>query len=370
MPNQAGAAVSARPHSEPVDDKPRTLRRLVNEALAHADADLFLASRGAVGDLQALVSQCCHLAFVGDDLAARKAIHRVLHDLYGLHLCKPRSGLSANQYSIELLRVRRAIESSWMDWELARVGVIPAEVEPETIGEAIKSLWKGHVGHDHAVFDFMKNEASRPQIIKYFTTDYALNMRFYDLIVLSLVGIDEDVRTEVARNFWDEMGQGNPARAHVRLYRDLLDYLGILDGPEQFVDMLGWEGLSGYNLLLYFAFNRREYFHSIGALAITELSDPDQYVKLLAGCRRVGIGADRPSVLDYYSGHVEVDALHGDGWIDNVIVPVLRRHPGEAKAVLEGAVMRLNSSKAYWDWQLAEMKSVMSTARVALATVT
>ncbi|NVN10372.1 iron-containing redox enzyme family protein [Nguyenibacter vanlangensis] len=277
--------------------------------------------------------------------------------------------MTANQYSIELLRVRCAIEKAWMDWEVSRVGKLPSNVSPENIGAAIKTLWREHAGHNHAVFDFMKTEATRQQIIKYFTTDYALNMRFYDLIVLSLVGIDEDVRMEVAHNFWDEMGQGNPARTHVRLYRDLLEHLDIQDTPEAFVDALGWAGLSGYNLLLYFAFNRREYFRSIGALAITELSDPEQYAKLLAGCRRVGIGTDRPSVLDYYSEHVEVDALHGDGWIDNVIVPILKRYPGEARAVLEGAAMRLNSSQAYWDWQLAEMKALSARKRAALAPI-
>lgn len=369
MLTHAGGVAPARPNTLTADDTPQTLHRLVKDALSNNKADTFLASRGASGQLEALVQRCCDMAFAGSDLAARKTVHRVLHDLYGLHLSRPHPGLTDNQYSIELLRARRAIEASWMDWELAQAGPIPANVEPESIGDAIKSLWRGHSGYNHAVFDFMKTDASRPQIIKYFTTDYALNMRFYDLIVISLVGIDEDVRMEVAHNFWDEMGQGNPARTHVRLYRDLLDYLQIEDSPEQFVDALGWEGLSGYNLLLYFAFNRREYFRSIGALAITELSDPEQYAKLLAGCHRVGIGSDRPSVLDYYSEHVEVDALHGDGWINNVIVPVLRRYPGEAQSVLEGAAMRLNSSKAYWDWQLAEMKAVKAAPKVALATV-
>lgn len=369
MLTHAGGAAFARPEINIADDTPQVLRRLVNDALSNDNADTFLVSRGASGQLEALAQQCCNLAFAEGDLVSRKTVHRVLHDLYGLHLSRPHPGLTDNQYSIELLRARRAIEASWMEWELGQVGPIPTNVEPEAIGDAIKFLWKNHSGYNHAVFDFMKTDASRPQIIKYFTTDYALNMRFYDLIVLSLVGIDEDVRMEVAHNFWDEMGQGNPARTHVRLYRDLLEYLQIEDAPEKFVDALGWEGLSGYNLLLYFTFNRREYFRSIGALAITELSDPEQYAKLLSGCRRVGIGNDQPSILDYYSEHVEVDALHGDGWIDNVIVPVLRRYPGEARSVLEGAAMRLNSSKAYWDWQLAEMKAIKPVTSVALAAV-
>ncbi|MBM9400849.1 iron-containing redox enzyme family protein [Gluconacetobacter azotocaptans] len=344
-------------------------RSLATAALLHPNADIYLSSGGLDADLQENTRLSCELAFREGDPESRRVVHRVLHDLYDLQLCKPRPGLTANQHSIELLRVRRQIETSWMGWEVSRLGALPTNVSAEDIGDAIKTLWRKHPGHNHAVFDFMNAEASKDQIVKYFTTDYALNMRFYDLITLSLVGIDEDVRMEVAHNFWDEMGQGDPTRTHVRLYRDLLEYLRIEDTPEAFVDALGWEGLSGYNLLLYFAFNRREYFRSIGALAITELSDPEQYAKLLKGCRRVRIGNDRPSVLDYYSEHVEVDALHGDGWIDNVIVPILRRYPQEARAVLEGAMMRLNSSKAYWDWQLAEMKAVAPAQRPPLVVV-
>ncbi|MBB2156541.1 iron-containing redox enzyme family protein [Gluconacetobacter diazotrophicus] len=369
MPTHSAGVADVRSPIHLAPNAAKTFHDLSSLALERDDADRWLAEGPRADDLRHAARQVCALAFSGDHPDARRDVHHVLHRLYDLHLARPVPGMTRNQESVELLRLRKQIEQAWQAWEHNRIGDVPENLTPDAIGGAIKAMWRQHAGHNHPVFEFMRTEADRAQIIKYFTTDYALNMRFYDLIVLSLLGIDEDVRMEVAGNFWDEMGQGNAARTHVRLYRDLLDYLGIEDNPAAFVDALGWEGLGGYNLLLYFALNRREYFRSIGALAITELSDPDQYAKLIEGCRRVGIGTDRPSVLDYYSEHVEVDALHGDGWIDNVIVPVLRRYPDQARAVLEGAAMRLNTSKDYWDWQLAEMRLLGKSAPDAVATL-
>lgn len=333
---------------------------LTEDALQAPDADVFLQDSGRVEDLESCTSGLIRQAFEEGDIVARRAAHAFLKRCYDLHIQKPVPPLTGNQNSVELLKVRKRVEAAWMAWEKRRIPAVSRHVTYENIADEIKRLWRTHSGYNHEIFAFMKTDANRDQIVKYFTTDYALNMCFYDLIVLSLVGIEEDVRPEVSHNFWDEMGQGNFKRTHVQLYRNLLNYLGVNDKPETFVAALGWEGLSGYNQLLRFALTRQDYFRSIGALAITELSDPEQYAKLIHGCHRVGIGADNPGVLDYYSEHVEVDALHGDGWIDNVIVPILRRYPEQADAIIEGAVMRLNASKDYWDWQFAEMKK-MST---------
>ena len=52
---------------------------------------------------------------------------------------------------------------------------------------------------------------------------------------------------------------------------------------------------------------------------MTELLDPPQYEKLVAGCRRIGL-SDRD--VHYYAEHITVDIGHADGWLNNVIVPI------------------------------------------------
>ncbi len=57
---------------------------------------------------------------------------------------------------------------------------------------------------------------------------------------------------------------------------------------------------------------------------MTELLDPPQYEKLVAGCRRIGL-SDRD--VHYYAEHITVDIGHADGWLNNVIVPIGKKHP-------------------------------------------
>ncbi len=140
--------------------------------------------------------------------------------------------------------------------------------------------------------------------------------------------------------------------------RTSLTTVGSTGQREDYLALLGWEGIAGYNLLMHLALVRRQQYRYMGALAITELSDPAQYEKLLRGCVRTGIGTDLAGVLDYYQDHVTIDALHGDGWIENVIEPAIRLHPSYASEVMEGAILRMNSTKRYWDWLLNQMKSM------------
>ncbi len=90
-------------------------------------------------------------------------------------------------------------------------------------------------------------------------------------------------------------------------------------------------------------------------MAATELLDPPQYSKLIQGCRRVGL-----PVPEYYSEHVEIDVVHGSGWLDNVIAPLARSNPRAARHILEGVALRLESCRDYYDTLLRKLQSIGS----------
>lgn len=76
-------------------------------------------------------------------------------------------------------------------------------------------------------------------------------------------------------------------------------------------------GLAGYNAFMLGGVNRQHYYKSLGVMAMTELLDPPQYEKLVAGCRRIGL-SERD--VHYYAEHITVDIGHADGWLNNVII--------------------------------------------------
>jgi hypothetical protein len=307
-------------------------------------------------DLLEKASHVARLAFVHSDEAALIDVHDALRRLYDIELSPAHSPEAEHQFDPMLVAVRAELEQSWIAHELKDIS--PPSLRPGEVASVIRKTWSEHASFNHEIFGFMEHHASREQILLYFRCDYALNMRFYDLIALACVAVGEEAKTEVVANLWDEVGRGNPAKSHVRLYQAVLDYIGSTGQRDDHLALLGWEGIAGYNLLMHLALARRQRYRYIGALAITELSDPDQYGKLLRGCVRTGIGTDQPGVLDYYEDHVTIDALHGDGWIENVIEPAVRLRPAYAVEVMEGAIVRMNSTKRYWDWLLKQMKSM------------
>jgi hypothetical protein len=290
------------------------------------------------------------------DEAALHQIHRALFLLYDLHVADAGSPRAEHQFDPLLTRLRREIERRWLDTDISRFAHVPRPADSDELVAALKRLWSEHPASCHPLFDFLEKEASKEQIIAFFTSDSALNIRFFDLLLFSMVGSRIEVRKELAQNFWDESGRGEPARSHVTLFRRLLDSVGVGQAVDNHAAKLDWQGLAGYNLFMLTALNRRHYFKLLGILAMTELLDPPQYEKLARGCRRVGLGT--ANELEYYDEHVTIDVVHGEGWLMNVIVPIVEQTPSASADILVGARLRLQSCAGYYDALYAKLNAL------------
>jgi hypothetical protein len=300
-------------------------------------------------------------AFGGGDPSARFEVHRALYVLYEDWLRPVGAGGGLNQFNPFLITLRNKLERRWEKFELDRIALKPEDVpaNPDAFREFFVATCWGHKMIGHRLFEYLGAEASRGELINFFLNDGAVIVRFCDLVAMSLVGVDNVVRPELATNFWDEMGQGKFQERHVELYRDLLAYSGAnlpSDdlSADHFVDRLDWSGLAGYNLYLFLCLHRRNQFRSLGALGAAEMTDPPQYERVLTGCRRVGLNdEDR---LAYYAGHQEMDVTHGDDWLENVLLPLVRKYPKKRHEIVVGALMRMNVTLDYYDNLLAGLR--------------
>lgn len=281
------------------------------------------------------------------DEQALEEVHGALFALYDLHTCDGTEPRAINQFNPTLTQVRRHIERAWLDSEGRRLAVAaPAAPDGRSIVEAIKRMWSQHAVVSHRLFDFLEKEASREQIVAFFRSDSALNLRFFDLLLYAMIGARSEARTELAQNLWDEAGRGDAAQSHVNLFQHLLNVVGVGPADDNHASVLGWEGLAGHNQFMLACVNRAHYFKLLGVMAITELLDPAQYEKLVNGCKRVGLGSE--SELSYYDEHITIDVVHGDGWLTNVITPIVDQSPAIAGDILFGAAWRLSSCDAYY----------------------
>ncbi|MDO5101934.1 MAG: iron-containing redox enzyme family protein [Lautropia sp.] len=296
--------------------------------------------------------------FSRNDLSKRAEFHRSLLKLYDMHVSLPSSGGGGNnfQFDVFLIHVKNRLEDEWLRFErrcfldfMERLGGEKGEGVVDLIGR----MWLTHPSSRHPLFSYLEREADIEKMCEFFVSDSPLNVRFYDLIVLSMVGAPEDVRVELAGNFWDESGRGDAGSSHVSLFKALLDKLGIERAADEHASLLSLEGMEGYNLFMMTALNRRLYYMLLGVMAITELMDPSQYERLVNGCRRLGLSDE--DIL-YYSEHVTIDVVHGEGWLKNVIFPIVSRCPSAAGDVLFGAYLRLKTCQSYYDALLFRLK--------------
>ncbi len=74
------------------------------------------------------------------------------------------------------------------------------------IVDELRALCQQHPASHHPLFDFLASEASAAQIDYFFKSDSALNLLFFDLVAMGLVGSLPETRAEIAQNLWDEIG--------------------------------------------------------------------------------------------------------------------------------------------------------------------
>ena len=146
-------------------------------------------------------------------------------------------------------------------------------------------------------------------------------------------------KLEIARNYWDEMGRGNPKGMH----GPMLDVTAQSLGLEPLVETTVWESLALANTMAGLAANRRYAYQSIGALGAIEQTAPGRAALVAKGLKRLGV---RAANRHYFDLHSVLDIKHSAAWNAEAIHPLVASNPAVAPAIAEGALMRLECGAA------------------------
>ena len=157
---------------------------------------------------------------------------------------------------------------------------------------------------------------------------------FDDLVALCQVGLDGVAKMEMARNYWDEMGDGNPADVHTDLHRQMASALQI---PEIARELLPEPALARSALGGLLATNRWLQPEMIGALGLIELQAGPRCRLVLEGFNRLGLPAEAGT---FYAVHADVDPRHGQDWLEHVIAPLASESPDWGERMVRGAAWR------------------------------
>lgn len=193
---------------------------------------------------------------------------------------------------------------------------------------------KGPGQHDR-LFPWLAEEADRNDLRWFLSQEAAGEAGFDDLVAMTQVKLPPRAKLEMARNYWDEMGRGNAKGMHGPMLGQLVDVLQLDTRIEHTV----WESLALANAMTAMASSRHYAWHSVGALGVIELTAPDRSAYTAQGLRRIGLsGSERR----YFDLHAVLDIKHSRDWNDEAIRPLIAEDPRRAKAMAEGALIRLH----------------------------
>jgi heme oxygenase-like protein len=192
------------------------------------------------------------------------------------------------------------------------------------------------------LFPWLAEESSMDQMKWFLTQEVAGEAGFEDLTALTQLKLPVRPKLELARNYWDEMGRGNPMAMHGPLLAALAEHLGLNPLP----DTTTTESLALANTMAGLAANRRYAYHSVGALGVIEMTAPARSSATSAGLKRLGVKAGN---RHYFALHAVLDIKHSMAWNSEAIKPLVSDLPEAATAIAEGALMRLECGARCFD---------------------
>jgi len=197
-----------------------------------------------------------------------------------------------------------------------------------------EALKENGPGQGDPLFPWLAEEATLAQMSWFLEQEAAGEAGFDDLVALTQIKLPTQPKLELARNYWDEMGRGNPKGMHGPILDVLIETLGLK--PQ--IDTTVWESLALANAMTAMATTRRYAWHSVGALGVIELTAPGRSAATAAGLRRLGF-SDRER--RYFDLHAMLDIKHSEDWNREALRPLVEEEPRRAAAIAEGALMRL-----------------------------
>ncbi len=206
--------------------------------------------------------------------------------------------------------------------------------DPDGFIAWFENLERSGPGQHDPLFDWLAEAASLDELRWFLTQEAAGEAGFDDLVAMTQVKLPDRAKLELARNYWDEMGQGRMQAMHGPMLAGLTRALEI----DPRIETTCWESLALANAMTAMAATRRYAWHSVGALGVIELTAPGRSAKVAQGLKRLGrTAAERR----YFDLHAVLDVKHSEAWLAEAVRPLVTEEPRRARAIAEGALMRL-----------------------------
>jgi hypothetical protein len=243
----------------------------------------------------------------------------------------------------EILRLA-AVEEAFIEGARDSIAPLADDVpsDPDGFVAWFESLRETGPGQGDILFPWLATTASRAQMQWFLSQEVAGEAGFEDLLAVTQVKMPTLAKLEMARNFWDEMGHGRLKGMHGPMLDKLAKFFEL--NPTRVGTVA--ESLALGNLMIGLAANRHYGFHSVGALGAIELTAPTRAGFVAEGLKRLGVPAKESH---YFILHAVLDVKHSESWNREVLHTLVAEDRRRARAIAEGALLRLWCGRRCFD---------------------
>jgi hypothetical protein len=232
-----------------------------------------------------------------------------------------------------------------LTWDLEQSWLAELELldDPLLAGDVVAGM-RALAARDRLpeAYTWLANDATWPEAVRFLALEGGPDGGFDDLVALCQVGLSGEPKLELARNYWDELGNGALPAVHTVLHDRLVAAIDMPRVPlaEQPVEALERAALGGL-----LSTNHWLQPEMLGALGLIELQAGPRCRKVLQAFDRLGAPTE---AYPFYVEHAEVDPRHGKDWMDNAVVPAVEAHPEWGARILRGALWRSRVNAAFF----------------------
>ncbi|NMA78586.1 MAG: iron-containing redox enzyme family protein [Actinomycetales bacterium] len=250
------------------------------------------------------------------------------------------------EWDPQLIALRRRLED---DLEQQLRDRAPEPPAPGAFAEDFFAFIAGHDGPSAAAH--LHRTATKEQALEFLRHKSIYTLKESDHTTWTIPRLSYPVKAAVVELQYDEYGGGNPHRLHANLFAKGLAASGLDAEYGAYIDEAPLEVLVQNNVMSLLGLNRRLRAASLGFLAAFEATSSAPSRKIARGLQRLDFPAE---MIEYYTEHVEADAVHEQLAVRTVCGALLEEEPEQYENVYFGAWACLHVEDLYADRVLKE----------------
>jgi hypothetical protein len=177
--------------------------------------------------------------------------------------------------------------------------------DPASFAEAVFAWVAGHDGRSLATH--VHRHADEEQVLELLRWRSVYHLKEADPTTWALPRLPAAAQAALAEVQYDEYGAGAPERVHRELFARAMAACGLDPEHGAYVDEAPAEVLEQNVAMTLFGLHRRLRGAAVGHFAAFEATSSLPSRRLALGLERLGLAQE---VVDYYTEHVEADAVH------------------------------------------------------------